>query len=247
MRCVAAFSQRSPVGRDDDLADRSRPVHIRADGRNTRILTAHTVILTGIVLIALHLWRIDDDSSCYARQGKQVSAHRDLCVPGQRDLQNRLCRENTRILDKGTAGSYGDIVVGRQIEHRVTAENHRKGAMRIAPEDLLKGDLIHDMGIIKATLPIGEGDRSAAPKPRGDLGQAACVLDESGAGQHQIVIDILAFQRGQAAGAPGDIGERGAFRRKRNGGVLCYMDAVLRAFRAVPFKPVCHEYHLEKT
>lgn len=24
-------------------------------------------------------------------------------------------------------------------------------------------------------------------------------------------------------------------------------DAVLRAFRAVPFKPIGHEYHLEKT
>ena len=71
--------------------------------------------------------------------------------------------------------------------------------MRIPSQDFLKADLVDDSGMIKATLPIGEGDCAAAAKPHGDFRDVRGIGDKAGRRQKQIVVYIVALQRGQTA------------------------------------------------
>ena len=53
-------------------------------------------------------------------------------------------------------------------------------------------------------------------------------------GQNQIVINVVSFQRRQAARPAGDIGKRCAFGGNGDRRLFQYMNAVFRAFHAIP-------------
>ena len=113
--------------------------------------------------------------------------------------------------------------------------------MRISPQDLLKGNLVDHTGMIKATLPIGKADLAAAPEPRGDFRDAVRIGDQAARREHHIVVHVLPFKGGQAAGSSGHVREGRAFGRHRQGRLLQNVDSVLCAAHAVPFKPIIHE------
>ena len=75
-------------------------------------------------------------------------------------------------ISAGTAAGRLDVLGShiRFIPEWFAAEVDSECAVRIAPENLLKGDLVDDTGIIKATITVGEGDRAGAAQPLGDLG-----------------------------------------------------------------------------
>ena len=110
--------------------------------------------------------------------------------------------------------------------------------MGIAAKDLFKRDLVDDARVIEAALPVGKGDRTAAPEPRGDGWNLCRIGDHALSGKHQILIDVLALQCGQTARSAGNVGERHALRG--NGGRRQFqnMHAVFGAARAVPDEPV---------
>ena len=126
------------------------------------------------------------------------------------------------------------------MEEWLTAEGHGKAAVRVPAQYFLKGNLVDNPGMIKAALPVGEGDCSAAAKPCGNLRQAVGMLNKAGAGQQHVIVYILVLQHRQAAGASGDIGERASLRGERDGRMLGNVNAEVRAFLSVPFKPVGH-------
>ena len=64
--------------------------------------------------------------------------------------------------DERAGGRYGDLRHIFLIPEGLAAEVHGEAAVRIAPQNLLKRDLIHDPRIIKTALPVGKGDLSAA-------------------------------------------------------------------------------------
>ena len=110
--------------------------------------------------------------------------------------------------------------------------------MRIPAQYLLKRNLVGDAGIVKAALPVSEGDFAAALEPRGDGGNLRGVSQEALCGEHHVLVDVLALQGGQTAGATGDVGVRRALggdgRRRQLGDV----NVILRAPDAVPFEPI---------
>ena len=96
---------------------------------------------------------------------------------------------------------------------RLAAEVHGKAPVGIAAKDLFKRDLVDDARVIEAALPVGKGDRTAAPEPRGDGWNLCRIGEHALSGKHQILIDVLALQCGQTARSAGHIGERHALRR----------------------------------
>ena len=112
--------------------------------------------------------------------------------------------------------------------------------MGIAPQHLFKRNLIHDTSMIKPARTVGERDLPAAPQPRGHGGNFRRVGEQALRRQEQIVVHRVPFQRGQAAGAAGDIGEGRTFSGYCHRRLLQHMNPIFRAFYAVPGKPVVH-------
>ena len=110
--------------------------------------------------------------------------------------------------------------------------------MRIPAQYLFEADLVGDAGIVKAALPVGEGDFAAALEPRGDGGNLHGVGKEALRGEHHVLVDVLALQSGQAAGATGNVRVRRALGRDRGRRQLGDVNAILRASDAIPFKPI---------
>lgn len=231
--------QRPPIRRNHDFLHVSRPADIRSHGRDFRIISSHAGVFAGVVLIAFQPGGVDGHGARHVGQREQVPADGNLSVPRKRDPDHRLGRDTARIGNEGARCRDRDVIC-LQMEERLTAEGHGKAAVRVTAQNLLKGNLVDHPGMIKAALPVGEGDCAAAAEPRGDLRQAVGILNKAGACQQHVIVHILVLQHRQAAGASGDIGERAALRRERDGRMLRNVNAELRAFLSVPFKPVGH-------
>ena len=119
--------------------------------------------------------------------------------------------------------------------------------MGIAAQNLLKGNLIDNAGMIKATLPVGKGDNAAALEPCGNLGDALRAVDDAGGSEDHIVIHIVIFKRGKCSASTGNRSEGGAFVGDGDGRLLQHMDAALSAADAVPVKPVVQGFLLPST
>lgn len=97
---------------------------------------------------------IHDDCACDAAQLEECASDHDLRITTECDFQHRF-RMNTALAWDKCAGSiyqYGLVI--RMIKERLAAEVHDKRSMRVASENLLEADLIHNAGIIKATHPL---------------------------------------------------------------------------------------------
>ena len=112
--------------------------------------------------------------------------------------------------------------------------------MGISTQHLFKRNLIHDPGMIKPARTVGERDLPAAPQPCGHGGDFRRVGEQALSSQEQIVVHRVPFQRGQAAGAAGDIGEGLTFSGYCHRRLLQHMNPIFRAFYAVPDEPVVH-------
>lgn len=231
--------ERPPIRGNHDFLHVSRPVDIRADSGDLRIIPGHAGIPAGVVLIAFQPGCVDGHGACHVGQREQVPADGNLGISGKRDPDHRLGRDTARIGNEGAWCRDRDVIC-LQMEERLTAEGHGKAAVRVTAQNLLKGNLVDHPGMIKAALPVGKGDCAAAAKPCGDLRQAVGILNKAGAGQQHVIVHILVLQHRHAAGASGDIGERAALRGERDGRMLRNVNAELRAFPSVPFKPVGH-------
>ena len=139
-----------------------------------------------------------------------------------------------------TLGSWTGSNAARAAEKRLAAEIDRETAVRLSPQNAVKGNLVDDPRIIKAALPVGKGDCAAAAQPRGDFVQSAHVGNEAGRRERQVAVHGVALQRGQAAAAAGNVGKGHALGRERDGGMLGDVNAVFRTFHAVPLEPVRH-------
>lgn len=99
----------------------------------------------------------------------------------------------------------GDRIFRVRIPEWLAAEVHGKAPVGIAAKDLFKRDLVDDARVIEAALPVGKGDRTAALEPRGDGWNLGRIGEHALGGQHQILIDVLALQRGQTARSAGTL------------------------------------------
>src|SRR5699024_7619284 len=77
------------------------------------------------------------------------------------------------------------------------AEIDGKTPVGIPAQYLFKTDLVGDAGIVKAALPVSEGDFAAALEPRGDGGDLCGVGKKALCGEHHILVDVLTLQRRQ--------------------------------------------------
>lgn len=77
----------------------------------------------------------------------------------------------------------------------LAAEVDGEQPVGVAPENLFKRDLVGDGRIIKATIAICEGDCARTSEPTGDGRYFGWVTDNTGAGQHNVIINIIALQR----------------------------------------------------
>ena len=110
--------------------------------------------------------------------------------------------------------------------------------MGIAAQNLLKADLVGDAGMIKAALPVGKGDLAAVLEPRSDGGNLRGISEKALRGEHHVLVDVLALQGGQTAGATGHVGVGHAFGRDRGRRQLGDVNPMLCASNAIPLKPV---------
>lgn len=202
------------------------------------IIAAHVGVVRCVVQVRFHERRIDHDGAVDARQFKVGCSDGDLRVTAHGDAHHRLGKHAAGIGKQRSRCVDDHIFHIRQIEEGMAAEVDREGTVRIPSQYLLKADLIDDAGIIKATLPIGEGDCSAATQPRGDLRYRGWILYEAGCAENLIVIHVAALQRRQASGATGDVGECRSLGGDGYGRLLGHVNAVGGAARAVPLEPV---------
>src|SRR5699024_8086596 len=101
---------------------------------------------------------------------------------------------------------YGAYI--RLIPERLAAEIDGKTPVGIPAQYLLKTDLVGNAGVVKAALPVSEGDFAAALEPRGDGGNLCGVGKKALCGEHHVLVDVLTLQRRQTARPAGDIGIR---------------------------------------
>ena len=162
-------------------------------------------------------------------------------VPTAIDMDDRL-RVNTAWVDyHGAAGGYRHLIgIAHIPEWRRAAKVHSEGAVRIPPEDFLERDLVGNPRMVESPRTIGEGHRAATLEPARYGGYAIRVADEAGGGQGQIVIHVVALQRGQASRPAGDLRLRAPLLWHGDMWLLGDIDPVLRAAHPVPFKPVVH-------
>ena len=110
-----------------------------------------------------------------------------------------------------------------------------------------KPKLVGDSRLVKALRTVGEDDLAGATQPGGNprepietraILHTVGIVDYTLAGKLKIVENIVALRQRKRAAAAGDGLELHALLRAQQGRLLEYVQAVFRAFDAVPPEPV---------
>ena len=131
--------ERPPIRGNHDFLHVSRPVDIRADSGDLRIIPGHAGIPAGVVLIAFQPGCVDGHGARHVGQREQVPADGHLGIPGKRDPDHRLGRDTARIGNEGARCRDRDVIC-LQMEEWLTAEGHGEAAVRVPAQNLLKGN-----------------------------------------------------------------------------------------------------------
>ncbi len=214
-----------------------RPAHSILSRQQRREIAAHAAIHGCAAGICLHERRVKRDA-VRDLQFRDGHAHHERGLAAAVHGDHWLGKHAAGVGDERSRGGQGNLLYACLIPEGLASEIDRKRAMRIPSQDLLKGNLIDNPSLIKATLPVGEGDCTAAPEPRGNGRDARRVGDEAACREQQIIVYIVAFQRGQTARPSRHIREGYPLGGKCDGRLLRHMDAIFRAAHTVPFKPV---------
>ena len=91
--------ERPPIRGNHDFLHVSRPVDIRADCRDFRIIPGHAGIPAGVVLIAFQPGGVDGHGARQAGERKDITADGNLGIPGERDPDHRLGRDGKQDAD----------------------------------------------------------------------------------------------------------------------------------------------------
>ena len=141
--------------------------------------------LRGGALVSFLQYGVDNDAPGDALQFHNGCADHERDVPGACHRQDRLGIHAARIRDHRSGRGDCDVSGGIGIEERITAEVDLKGTMRIAPEHLLKRDLVGNPRFVVAACPVGKG-HGAAP-----FSQAAMAGICDGSEMKQVAVRII--------------------------------------------------------
>ena len=155
-------SEKAPIWDNIQRSHISSPTHGVLPRKQHRKLPTDGAVHGGRSRVGFLQLRVQRYASRYALQLRNDHAHHEGDRTRSADGDDRLGEYTTGIFDKRTALRQRN---GRDIflvPERLASEVHRKGQMRIAAEDLLKGNLVDDARLVISLRPIGKGDSAAA-------------------------------------------------------------------------------------
>ena len=137
---------------NDHAAHATRPAHGVPPRKQHRKVTAHGAVHGGCFTVRLHQRRVERDVFRYSLQLRDGHAHHEGDRARAVDGDDRLGENTTGIFDKRTALRQGNGRDISQVPEGLASEVDRKGQMRIAAEDLLKGNLVDDARLVICLL-----------------------------------------------------------------------------------------------
>lgn len=215
----------SPIRPDYYSRHRSCPADRICSRLQHREFSGHVIVHQGAAQIGFLQSTVQNNAAGNACQFYDGCAYHERNISGARQGDERFGINAARIGDCAAGCRDCHIRYIVLVPEGIAPEIHSEGTVRIAPEHLLKRDLVCNPGVVVPSGPVGEGHRSFSLQPCGDHGDLCRISNEAGCCQDHIVIDVITFELCQASWPARDIGLLAPLQRNGDGRWFRNMDA----------------------